>query len=218
MLVSAGHARTGVVARARAVLRAQGVDPFGSLVGGLAVIAILGVLGIVHISGVGHTWIVDLDAEHNVPALWSGGLLLTAAALSIELRHHARLRPVMGLAGLLAFMGVDEIVTIHEHLEAWSGVDWELLYAPLIALAALAVAVCWSRLGDTPWARPALGAGALLWAGAQALEVAEWDGATAVAAYDLMMVTEELGEMAGSLMFVVALLCIRRRWLVNDRT
>lgn len=217
MAVSMGRADAGTVARVRVALRAQGVDPFGSLIGGLAVIVILGILGIVHVSGVAHTWIVDLDAEFNVPALWSGGLLLTAALLAIELRHHERLRPVMGLAGLLGFMGIDEIATLHEHLERWSGVRWELLYVPLVALAALAVGVSWTRLGDTPWARPALAAGAACWVGAQALELAAWDGTTPVAAYDLLMVTEELGEMVGSLMFVVALLCIRRRWLVSDR-
>ncbi len=217
MAVSVGRMQRGIGERARALAAAQGVDPFGALVGGLAVVVFVGLLGIVHVAGIPHTWIVDLDAEFNVPALWSGGLLLLAATLSIELRHHTRLRPVMALAGLFAFMGLDEIMTIHEHLQSWTGVRWELLYAPVVALAALGCTLAWPRLRDTPWARAALATGALFWAAAQLLEWAQWEGGVPVPSYDVLMVCEEVGEMIGSLLFIVALLCIRRAWLVRSR-
>lgn len=218
MAVSFGRVDVGWRARLRAIVAAQGVDPTGTLVGGMAAIVMVGLLGIAHVAGAPYSWIVDLDSERNVPAAFSGLLLLTAAALAVELRHHARLRPVMGLAGLFAFMAFDEVFTIHEHLEHWTGVHWELLYAPVTALAAVALAVAWPRLADTEWSRPALAGGAACWAFAQLLEFAAWEGTTPVPSYDVMMVTEELSEMTGSLLFIVALLCIRRAWLVSPRS
>ncbi len=177
----------------------------------LAVIVILAALGFgVHHAGVPSAF--DLDGEYDVPALWSGLLLLAAAAATWSARHRLG-RRVVAVAVLFAFMGVDEVVSIHERLETATGVDWPLLYLPLIVVGGVAWLRVLRRLrgdgeGGSASRLPAwvwvLGAAA--WGVAQLLEFWEWDGDVKRAQYFPKMYLEESLEMLGSAAWLLAML------------
>jgi hypothetical protein len=140
----------------------------------------------------------SLTAELDVPAFFSAGLLWWAAALAWA--AGGNLRPV---AVFFAFMGVDELVSIHEWLERTSGVDWQLLYLPVMALGG----IVWLRAA--PRVGPLWVAGAAAWVVAQVFELLQNDGDTLV--HPWMTVPEEMLEMAGSSLWVLALLVLLRR-------
>jgi hypothetical protein len=180
---------------------------------GIAAVSLaFGVLGYgVHHWGVPRLF--DLDGERTAPAAWSGGLLAIAAflALRVDAEVPARPRWALGLAVFFAFMALDEVVEIHERLEYWTGVDWEILYVP-IALAGgigwlLGVRACLRAL---PASALLLGAGAAWWLFSQTLEALQWDGGVKTADYMPMMYAEEVGEMLGSGCFLLAMLALLR--------
>jgi hypothetical protein len=208
MAVSMGGAARG--SRGRSGRWIDAWSPFGALLAGLAVIGAFGLGGVAYELDVYGTQQFDLDGEYKLGALCSGALLLVAAALALGLRRRPGSRPLVFLAVLLAFMGLDEVAVLHERLEEWLAIDWRLLYGPLVPAAAWAWLVLWRRVGDVRGARTAMGAGAAAWALAQALELAQWDGAVRQEGYATLMVLEELGEMAGSLLLLVALLAVAR--------
>lgn len=162
--------------------------------------------------------VLDLDGEANVPALASGlllGFAALAAGLAARRRPDARLA-LLCLAGLLAFMALDEVALVHERLERKTGVDWQLLYLPVVlagAVGYLRVVLLAHRIRA---GRDALLLGAAAWVLAQALERLEWGGGAQTAAevqarqampgYQVMMVFEEVAEMAGSLALALGLL------------
>ncbi len=174
-----------------------------------AVIATLTALGIGAMTvDFGPLWIFDLDREWVVPAVFSAGVLGWAAFLAARLARAgpaSRLRPVWwwALAVLFAFMCLDELTSIHERLEAATGVDWQLLYAPLVAVAGFgwlrALFSFRSRSGSVLWAL-----GAAAWFVAQVFEYLQYDGDRLIHAW--MIVPEESLEMTGSSLWVLALL------------
>lgn len=184
-------------------------EPRTAAVGLALLVALIAVAGVLHASGNGLTApTFDLDGEKTLPALISGGLLLLASVLAAAAaRAGIAGWPTWSLAALFGFMAADEVLHFHEFLEWRLGVDWQALYAPLM----LAAAVGW--LGLLRWQRreglsvvPLLG-GAAAWAVSQVLEFLQWDGADEqVAAYVPLMVIEEILEMVGSALFVLALL------------
>lgn len=180
------------------------------IVVGLAVVAALGFLGALTAHHDVHSRWFDLDGEYNVPALWSSLLLLAAGGLAALVARRPRWRVVAGLAVLFAFMGLDEAVAVHERLEALTGVDWEILYVPVVAVGAAAWFVVWRRARPVAWARTALVAGSAVWLVAQLLEKVQWHGDVKAAHYNLMMVPEELLEMTGSLLFLAAMVLVAR--------
>lgn len=117
-------------------------------------VAAVAVMGLTHnLTGVGGHWI-GLDSEiyfgnpwHQssfpLPVLISGAALVLAGGLWLMCarREHRRSGSLAcALFGaLLVFMAVDEVATVHEILEARSGVDWQLLYLPLIAVSGILV-------------------------------------------------------------------------------
>jgi hypothetical protein len=148
------------------------------------------------------------------------GLVLLSGAVLAGLAVARRLVPthVLVLGALLAFMGLDEIATVHERLESATGVDWVKLYLPLMALGGLAALGLLRRAGDRAVTVPFLVGGAC-WAVAVGLEKLEWPhpevaGQQVPAAhYVAMMIPEELLEITGSFLFALALalaLLVRR--------
>lgn len=208
MAVSMGGAARGQ--RGRSARWIDAWSPFGALLAGLAVIGAFGLGGVAYELDVYGTQQFDLDGEYKLSAVSSGALLLVAAALALGLRRRPGFRPVVFLAALLAFMGLDEMAALHERFEDWLGIDWRLLYGPLVPAAAWAWLVVWRRVGDVHGARTAMGAGATAWVLAQTLELAQWTGDVRQANYATLMVLEEVGEMAGSLLLLVALLAVAR--------
>jgi hypothetical protein len=159
-----------------------------------------------------------LDAEQVVPAIWSGFLLLLAAAAALAVaradRADARWR-WWPLAVLFCFMAGDETMGLHEWVERRTQVDWQLLYLPLMAAGGAAALGALQRLRTFPTLVAGLVASCGAWVLAQALEALQWDGGRQVRGYGEMMVSEEVLEMAGSLGFALTLLTAAR-WL-RDR-
>lgn len=125
---------------------------------------------------------------------------------------------LLGLAVLFGFMGADEVLVVHERLERGLGVDWQLLYLPLMVLGAAGYAKALIVSLSVRSGRAPLVFGAACWVGAQLLERLQWGGgmqdaaeyAAAVARdeYQASVVVEEVMEMAGSLGFVLGLLAV----------
>jgi hypothetical protein len=147
----------------------------------------------------------------------AGGVLFVAAALAFKLaRGEANSTsspaPWYLIAGLFAFMGVDELLTIHEHLDAWTGIAWQLLYLPILLAGAAAWWILFQRLRAsdmrlaTGWA---LGAG--FWAFSQFLEVLFVKAGLGPGVLKLEVVmpaTEELCELTGSSLFLLVSLAL----------
>ena len=204
---------------------------------GLAGIAMFGTLQVALANGAPFGF-ANLDTENSLPALWSGLLLLVAAASAVQLRR-TRARGVSILAAsflvlLFAFMGVDEVVGIHERIDGVASVDWQIWYAPLVLVGGWA----WCRALLAMWrlraGAVAFAMGAVAWVLAQTLEMFEYGGTfrpgyidaahlssaeleriNSSLTYYLLMIPEELLEMTGSLLFAVGLLAgaaaVRRR-------
>ena len=148
-----------------------------------------------------------LDQERNVPSAYSASLLGFGA---IAYWYAGRVRLLGGrnewyvFGALLLLMSADEFTEIHERLEHATGVDWQLLYLPVVAAAAVAWFAVVRRLHDGH--RAALIAGAAAWFIAQVFEELETKaGDVKVAAYDQLSFAEELLEMTGSALFLLAI-------------
>lgn len=173
------------------------------------VIAVLAAAGISVIQSGAAESIWNLDAEGTIPALFTalllGGAGICAFVASRRDLYGAR-RSLRLLALLLMLMSVDEALVVHERIEAAVGVDWQALYAPVIIVCGAA----WLRvtyvLRSLPRAQILMIMGAFAWAVAQVLEATQWDGDDVkVGAYDQQMFIEEILEMSGSGLFLIAL-------------
>ncbi len=194
---------------------------------GFTLIAVFGVLGVLTALQPGFgSGLFDLDGEirlygifqgharriasYNVPVLFSTALSGLAALQAYSIGSQQGVHRVRWLVftGVLAHVSLDEILQIHERLERLSGVSWQTLYVPLFILAAV---VWWRVIRQLePRARLLLGLGAAMWVVSQALEHFEWlaDGAK-TPHYNALMIAEEVLEMIGSLLFLLALLNAR---------
>jgi hypothetical protein len=159
----------------------------------------------------------DLDGELTVPALASAALLLCASGAAIAAFASdpvRRRRPWAGLAGLFLLMAIDEATGMHEALEDLTAVDWQTLYVPAVAFAAVVWTLGLVRL--IALERVSFVGGAFAWGVAQVLEAIEWTGPRtaerAVDGYGILMGAEELLEMTGSVLFCAALLHAVARW------
>ncbi|MDQ4131123.1 MAG: hypothetical protein M3133_09070 [Actinomycetota bacterium] len=167
----------------------------------------LGVLGVLDAT-VGVPLPFYLDGEGGAPALFSAGLLVAGGALAVLLGA-GRLAPGgpvtwLALAAFLAFMALDELLGVHEALERRTGIDWQLLYSPVVLVGGMAWlrALQALRRGHVV-ARRLLMGGAAAWLAAQILEDIQWtDGDRLV--YPWMIVPEEMLEMTGSMLFGLA--------------
>jgi hypothetical protein len=156
---------------------------------------------------------LDLDAEGRVFAVVSGLILLSGGAL-VVLAVLRRITPphLLLLGALLVFMGLDEIATIHERLESATGIDWVVLYLPLMALAGLAALDLLRRARDR-WVSWLLVLGGACWAVAVLFEKLEWpngDESLPAAHYVALMIPEELLEITGAYLIANALALLVR--------
>ncbi len=176
-----------------------------AVVAGMVITALV-ILGIVQRT-VAPTWsAANLDSEASVATWAAAALLWIAAGVWVLAAASGWSRWAWVWAAVLAWLALDEGNGIHERLERWSGVDWQLLYLPVLAVAWLA----WVRIVRTTPRRQALGiiGGGAAWALALALELVQnWGGEPIRASlYDPMMVAEETLEMVGALLFLLAAL------------
>lgn len=148
-----------------------------------------------------------LDGEYNVPAALSGALWLLAAlgvyAAGATLDVGRRRWLWSAVALVFVFFALDEGLKLHERLEAEAGVDWQVLYAPLLVLTAVGGFLLVLRIGrGTPRAL-LLAAGAAA-ATAMALEKIQWNGNEPIDGYRALMVPEEILEMTAAALVAVA--------------
>jgi cytochrome bd-type quinol oxidase subunit 2 len=190
------------------------------LLGGIVVIGVLGAWqaaeGPVEAEGGpaphGFLGLFYLDGEYNVPALFSAALWLLAS-LSLyaagQARERGRRRHVWtALAIGLIYLALDEAFGVHEKLEARTGVDWQLLYLPLlVAIAAAGLYVLIQSRGAARRLFLAAGAAAFV---AQVLEAVQWDGQVPVDSYRQLMVPEEILEPTAAALLAVAGLMLLR--------
>ena len=187
------------------------------MVAGIA-IAILGVAGTIVGTDATPGQGFDSDSpfhlldERTIPAFFSAillGLGAVAAYMAGLLRIRGEHAAWFGFAALLLVMSMDEVAQLHEKTEKYTGVDWQTVYIPVFAAAAWV----WWRLvravEGTP--RMLLVGGAAAWAIAQFLELVQYgDGDERVELFEPMAITEEILEMAGSTMFLLAVVILLR--------
>lgn len=181
----------------------------------LGSVAIMGVLGLLNMAVPNGTPLLrplvrpfDLDVEFGAAALYSAlllggaglGWLASGSAADSRTRRLGR-----AFGALLLFMAVDESFAVHEFIERHTGIDWQLVYLPLVLVGACVVGSLVMRRTMGRTAAALILAGSALWAGSQVLEAVEWDGdvPTTRFDYETLMVLEELGEAAGSVMFLL---------------
>jgi len=157
---------------------------------------------------VGYGGIWDLDREYTLPAAFSALLLVAAAIAALEVgrqRVYGIHRGAYLLAALFFFMGLDEVFSFHERLESATAVDWETLYAPLIFVCGIAWLLVVRALRSFRLAQVVMALGGAAWLVAQILEKIQWDGDVKVDGYLALMFAEEILEMTGSALFLIAL-------------
>ena len=150
----------------------------------------------------------------NAAAIFSGGLLFGASLAAFgEWRSRTMPRWAwLGIASFFAFMGVDELATIHEHLESLAGVDWQLLYLPFAALGGVFWLAVLRRISLSRLARLLWAGGVVAWLIAQVIEHVEFDNhGHAAASGPALILCEEIWEMIGSSLFLLAILIFARQ-------
>ncbi len=203
------------VARAQRALDGPSLEPRRLARVAITVSLVFGVLGFVAFQGWRHTYILDLDAEFYPASLWSFGLLVLATVTSALAAIVQSSRAAAAFGAAMLFMAVDELTSIHEHLENVTGVDWQVLYLPVVAVVGVAFLILLLRLlrvGERASVVLLL-AGAGAWFVAQVFEAIQWDGDRQTSAYAPLATAEEVLEMLGSLAFALALLVWARRKL-----
>lgn len=154
-----------------------------------------------------------LDTETNPATAFAALLLVIPAILCAVL---AAMRPadiprwaLLATGAVLAFMVIDEWAAIHEELDSRTDTTWQLLYLPLGIAAAVPWFFVLRGLRRYPPAALAWLAAAALWVLAQVLNlVAPTDDRAASASYRPLVITEEILELTGSLLFQTALLIV----------
>src|SRR4051812_10003577 len=160
----------------------------------------------------------DLDAERTLPAAFSALLLVAGSLAAFALSRFGRPTRIHGVVPIafglfLLFMALDEGLAIHEKLETLTGIDWQVLYAPVMLVGGLA----WLGLLWSMWrlvtGRVLLIGGAVAWAVSQVFELLQYGGFSSdgAAVRTWTVVPEELLEMVGSSLFALALLVVLRR-------
>lgn len=189
------------------------------LAASITVLAIMGALD----AATGSLPAFDLDREINLhkglsgmnyPALFSGALLFVAAAFALEVSTLSERLPWVPLGLFLAFMASDELMAIHETLERSVGVNWQILYLPIVAILGPFWLVALVKMRGLESERFLWLGGAAAWIAAQSLEFVFWNIGALSAFHGGMTFMEEILEMSGSAMFLVALYLTSRR-LVN---
>jgi len=178
-------------------------------------IGIVIVLGILQRTAFPEWGFANLDSEASFATRFSSGLLWAAAFwwFLVAVTSRPRATALWIWWPVLVWLALDEGTAIHERVERWSGVDWQILYLPVMALAAWA---WWGVLrryrSQTRVAVPLI-AVAAVWILALALELVQnWGGAPIQASiYDPTMILEEALEMVGGTALLVAAASALRR-------
>jgi hypothetical protein len=225
-----GIAHAGWVDRIREALRAARADlgPLGDaltilLAGNIAVLAILGTV---------HEFLFalepfDLDGEQRlgrlgegpwetfvIPAFFSAVVLLVTACLALFKATRSELLPWVLLGALFAFLAVDEVLEFHERLEGTTRIEWQMLYVPLMLVGGACWLAALRRMPSMSTERLLWLGGGGSWTAALLMEFGAHLGSTTTRKGPLpyeSLIVEELLEMAGSSMMLLALFVVGRR-------
>lgn len=159
--------------------------------------------------------LANLDAEVSVGTFFAAALLWATAFWWLLVAMTVRPRSTAAWVwwAVLAWLALDEGNAIHEKLERWLETDWQLLYIPVMGIAALAWWGVVRRYRSQPRIAALLVAGAVAWIAVLALELVQnWGGAPVQdAVYVPTMIAEEALEMVGSVVLLMAgMLALRR--------
>ena len=157
----------------------------------------------------------NLDTEVSA-ATWFSAALLWAAAfwwLLVAVTARPRSLAVWVWWLVLAWLALDEGSAIHERFERWSEIDWQLLYVPMMGVAAVALWGIFRSYRSHTRVAALLVAGAAAWIVVLTLELVQnWGGSPVQAAvYVPTMIAEEALEMIGSTVLLVAAILILNR-------
>lgn len=152
--------------------------------------------------------VANLDSEMSFATRFSSGLLWVTTFWWFLVAATTRPRSLALWIWwpILGWLALDEGSAVHEQLERWSGIDWQVLYLPVMAVAAVAWWAVVRTYRGQPRIAALLIAGAVAWIIALALELVQnWGGSPAQAAlYDSTMILEEALEMVGAAALLVA--------------
>lgn len=193
------------------------------------VIVGLGVMGALEFFTSMRLGIFNLDGERTVPAVVSGGFLFLAAVLALAVAQtgdweKAERRALWLIAAFFTFMGIDEGVLIHERIGGVFHLRWQIPYIPVAAVGFVLWLQVLRALSANTLAVRIWIAGAATWVVAQACEIAQSafapqheaaDGTIlplhgAIDLHFVITIMEELAEMSGSALFMLALLFFLR--------
>jgi len=159
--------------------------------------------------------VANLDSEASFATRFSSALLWAAAFwwFLVAVTSRPRSLALRIWWPVLAWLALDEGSAIHERVERWSGIDWQILYVPVMALAAVAWWGVLRRYRDQTRIAVPLIVVAAVWFVALALELVQnWGGAPIQASiYDPAMILEEALEMVGATALLVAATSALRR-------
>ena len=185
-----------------------------AVVCGVAICVLL-VLGILQRVAFPDWGAANLDSEVSVATRLSATLLWVAAFwwMLVAVTDRPRSLAVWVWWPVLAWLALDEGIAIHERLERWSGIDWQLLYVPLMGVAAAALWGVFRRYRSQARIAVLIMTGATAWIVVLILELIQNWGGTPVhaAVYVPTMITEETLEMIGSTVLLVAAILILHR-------
>lgn len=184
---------------------------------GIVLLVVMGILQRVAFPDWG---LANLDSEVSAATFFSATLLWATAFwwLLVAMTVRPRARAIWVWWAVLAWLALDEGSAIHEKLERWSGIDWELLYIPVMVLGGLAWWGVFRRYWDQSPIAALLAAGAGVWIAVLVLELVQnWGGAPVRAEiYVPTMITEEALEMIGSAVLLIGgMLALQRAVRAN---
>lgn len=194
------------------------LDPRTLLLGFAGCLVVLGVLGAIVYPGGGTLRVFDLNKEQTFPATFSGLLLFGAAAMAlmngvVRSPNPSDRRWWLVLAAVFAFLGLDEIAALHEAVQDRVHLWGQATLAPVVFAGIAAWFIALKRLSaSSPGAARLFVLGAAAWIASQGIDLVlnEHWGWT--------IIPEELGEMAGSALFGLALLvAVRELVAVRSR-
>jgi len=199
---------------------AMGVNPLVVMIGATVVISVFIVLGIMQRVSFPGWGAANLDSEISV-ATWFSALLLWLGSfwwLLVAFNARPRSRALWLWWLILAWLALDEGNAFHERLERWTGVDWQLLYVPLMAVAGVIWVLVVRRFRADRRIVGLLAGAAAVWGIALVLELLQnWGGVPMRASiYDPTMIAEEALEMLGSLLLLIAAMLALR--VVTEET
>lgn len=185
------------------------VEPRRLAVWVLVCIAVLTALGIARFGHKDALSAFNLDGERNVPALFSGVLWSGVGVLAVLVGRALGEEAWYLLAGLFGLLAADEVLEFHERLENITGVDWQILYAPVALAAAPLWALIGLRLRRLHTGFVAFAVATLLILVAQPLEALQVNSAgDPQPGFRIYVVSEEVLEMLSALLLGLALLAV----------